>query len=250
MRQDKSTFAKAPAPQRDAPKETIASRVSAELREAIMRGDLPPGQKINLDRVRADLEVSLSPLREALSRLTSDGLVQAEDQRGYRVAPVSLADLEEVTRLRMDLESLALRYAIEAGDIEWESGVVAALHRLNRIERDPAVPESFEAWEVAHAAFHLQLIRGGGMPLLLHFCGVLHNINDRYRRIFLSRNPGDRDVRKEHRGIVDAAMARDTERASTLLRRHIERTGANVRKKLRVELGANGLATPMAGSAR
>ena len=220
------------APARETRKETIASRISGQLREAILRGALEPGQRINLDLIRGTFQVSLSPLREAMSRLVADGLVQFEDQRGYRVTPVSAANLEEVTRLRMDLESLALRYAIEAGDIDWESDVVGALHRLNRIGRDAARPESVEAWEAAHAGFHLQLIRGCGMPLLLHFCTVLHNLNDRYRRIFLTSNPGDRSVRDEHQAIADAAVGRRADEACKLLRRHIERTGANVRMKL------------------
>ena len=221
-----------PAPARGTRKETIASRISGQLRDAILRGALEPGQRINLDLIRGSFQVSLSPLREAMSRLVSDGLVQFEDQRGYRVTPVSAANLEEVTRLRVDLESLALRYSIEAGDIDWESDVVGALHRLNRIARDAARPESVEAWEAAHTGFHMQLIRGCGMPLLLHFCTVLHNLNDRYRRIFLTSNPGDPRVRDEHQAIADAAVGRRADEACELLRRHIERTGTNVRMKL------------------
>ena len=213
-------------------KATIASRISAELRQAILRGDMEPGAKINLDRTREAYQVSVSPLREAMARLVSDGIVEFEDQLGYRVTPVSLANLEEVTRLRIDLETLALGYSIKAGDIDWESGVIAALHRLNRTERDPASTSSIEAWEMAHTAFHLQLIAGCGMPLLLNFCAVLHNLNDRYRRIFLLQNPGDRNVRDEHKAIAEATVARNQSTACTALARHIERTGTNLRGKL------------------
>jgi DNA-binding GntR family transcriptional regulator len=220
----------------DGDKKTIASRVSHELRQAILRGDMTPGSKINLDRVRTSYDISLSPLREALSRLAADGLVELEDQRGYRVAPVSASNLAEVTRLRVEFESLALKHSIEQGDIEWESDVMRSLYRLNRIVRDPALPESLEAWEGAHNDFHLQLIRGCKMPLLLRFCSVLHNLNDRYRRLFLASNPGDRDVRGEHIAIAEAAVARRSSEACSALRHHIDRTGANLKKALALAL--------------
>ena len=174
---------------------------------------MEPGSKINLDRLRTSYDISLSPLREALSRLVADGLVELEDLRGYRVAPVSTSNLAEVTRLRVEFESLALQHSIEQGDLEWESDVMRSLYRLNRIERDPARPESLEAWEEAHNDFHRQLIQGCGMPLLLRFCSVLHNLNDRYRRLFLATNPGDRDVRSEHIAIAEAAVARRSSEA-------------------------------------
>lgn len=219
-------------PSNDGEKKTIASRVSHEIRQAILRGDMAPGSKINLDRLRASYDISLSPLREALSRLVADGLVELEDQRGYRVAPVSANNLAEVTRLRVEFESLALHQSIERGDLDWESDVMRSLYRLNRIERDPARPESLEAWEEAHNAFHRHLVLGCGMPLLLRFCSVLHNLNDRYRRLFLAANPGDRNVRGEHIAIAESAVARHAPEACAALRHHIERTGANLMKAL------------------
>ena len=177
---------------------------------------MAPGSKINLDRLRTSYDISLSPLREALSRLVADGLVELEDLRGYRVAPVSTSNLAEVTRLRVEFESLALQHSIEQGDLEWESDVMRSLYRLNRIERNPAGPESLEAWEEAHNDYHRQLIQGCGMPLLLRFCSVLHNLNDRYRRLFLATNPGDRDVRSEHIAIAEAAVARRSSRLAQL----------------------------------
>jgi DNA-binding GntR family transcriptional regulator len=220
----------------DLPKDTIASQLVRRLREAILSGELAPGAKINLERVRHGFDVSLSPLREALARLIADGLVTFEDNRGYRVAPVSLANLEEITALRTEFETLALRHAIAAGNLEWEGDVIRALHRLNRTARDPARPETLEAWEAAHSRFHLALIAGCAMPQLLSFCRVLLNLNDRYRRVFLQTQPGDRDVSAEHNDIAHAAVARDTEFACARLREHIQRTGTNVRNHLSTAL--------------
>src|SRR3712207_5675137 len=109
-------------------------------------------------------------------------LVEFEDNRGYRVAPVSLANLAEVTHLRCELECLALRHAMAVGDVNWEGDIVRALHRLNRIVRNRSNPETLAEWERTHRDFHLSLIAGCAMPLLLSTCRVLLNLNDRYRR--------------------------------------------------------------------
>jgi DNA-binding GntR family transcriptional regulator len=153
-------------------KNTIGSQLASRLREAIISGELEAGSKINLDKARKTFNVSLSPLREGLARLISDGLVEFQDNRGYRVAPISLANLEEVTSLREELEVFALRESMRLGDVEWEGNIMRALHRLNRTERDAARPETLEHWEALHREFHLTLISGCGKPLLLHFCSI------------------------------------------------------------------------------
>ena len=107
-------------------KNTKASQLVDRLREAILSGELKPGSKINLDTTRKALDVSLSPLREALARLIAVGLVELHDNRGYSVAPVSLKNLAEITRLRVETESLALSIAIKNGDSAWESAVIRA----------------------------------------------------------------------------------------------------------------------------
>jgi len=209
-------------------KNTIASQLVDRLREAIVSGELQPGAKINLDRARESFAVSLSPLREALARLIPDGLVIFEDNRGYRVAPVSQADLREITRLRSEFESLALRQAIAVAPPSWEGEVMRALHRLNTAERDPDEPGTLERWEALHREFHLALLAGCEMPRLLRFCQTLLNLNDRYRRKFLVRTSGDRNVGAEHGEIAQGAVARDADYACGRLLDHIHRTGSNL----------------------
>lgn len=206
-------------------KETISSRISATLREAIQRGDLAPGSRINLDRLREEYDISISPLREAVSRLTADGLVEFEDQRGYRVAPVSRANLIEVTTLRAEFDGIALRASIERGGLDWESDVLRAHYLLMRSARDPERPDTLEAWERAHAEFHMALIRGCGMPLLLTFCSVLHNMTDRYRHLYPIDAGLYPDLGAEHSDIAMAATAHEADRACAALRAHILRTG-------------------------
>ena len=214
-----------PADEKRISKPTRASRVASELRTAILRGEIEAGAKVNLDQLRSRFGISLSPLREAISRLVADGLVEAEDQRGFRIAPMSGENLAEVTGMRADLEGLALGLSIDRADVEWEGGVLSALHRLNRIDRDPDRPESIEAWESAHADFHNALAAGCGRPMLRAICVRLHGLNDRYRRLLIRQGGGDRDVASEHAAIADAAVGRNRDLAIALLRQHIQRTG-------------------------
>lgn len=213
-------------------KETISSRVADLLRASILRGELAPGARINLDRLRAAHGISISPLREAVSRLVADGLVIFEDQRGYRVAPVSMADLEEVTTLRAELEAIALKAAIARGDLEWEGDIMRALYLINRLERDASRPATLDAWEAAHGEFHRALIRGCGMPHLLQFCAVLHNMTDRYRHLFPLDDAALRELRAGHAAIATAATARDGEAATAALRSHILGTGAALKARM------------------
>lgn len=210
---------------------TVASQLMGRLRTEILRGDLVPGSKLNLEELKTRFKVSLSPLREALSRLGADGLVQVEDQRGYWVAPISRADLAEVTRLRMELEGIALRESIALGGPEWEAEIVAAAEMLQGQGRD-GPSRDVHAWETAHRRYHFTLLSACGMPLLLRFIANLHDLSDRYRRLFLLANPGDRDVLGEHQRIMDATLERQSDVAVALLRQHIQRTGDNVARAL------------------
>lgn len=207
---------------------TLASTVAGKIRADILEGRLLPGTKLKLDTLRDQYDVSLSPLREALSRLGAEGLVVMSDQKGYRVAPVSAENLEEVTTLRANLEVMALAKSIEHGDDRWEDALVAAYHRLQRMEESARKGQQFDGWDQAHRTFHITLFSASGLPLLLQFCNTLHDLSDRYRRLFLAKNVHDRDVPAEHKAILDATLARDQELACSLLRQHIERTGRNL----------------------
>lgn len=209
---------------------TLASRLTRSLRDELLRGAFEPGQPLRLNQLSERFGVSLSPLREALSRLAAEGFVIAHDQRGYQVAPVSVEDFREITQLRVLLESLALRKSIEQGDDAWEAALLAAHHRLQLLERRHAAGQaaSLDDWEARHREFHLALISACRMPILQQFCENLLDFSDRYRRIFLRSRPLDRDIPQEHGDVLEATLARDADRACALLTRHLERTAANV----------------------
>jgi len=208
---------------------SLTSQLTAALRDELLNGTFKPGQPLRLNQLSQQFNVSLSPLREALSRLTAEGLVIAHDQRGYRAAPVSARNHKEITDLRLMLEPHALIVAMEQGEEEWEISVLAAHHRLQQVERRAASDrEALSEWEVRHREFHMTLIGGGQMPVLAQFCEKLLAFSDRYRRIFFRERPLDRDIPDEHEAILTATLAREKERAAALLKVHIERTAANI----------------------
>jgi GntR family transcriptional regulator, carbon starvation induced regulator len=208
--------------------QTLATSIANRLRAEITSGRIPPGDKLHIDDLRATYGVSLSPMREALSRLSAEGFVVMENQRGCRVAPVSENNLREVTKLRSEIESFALRESITAGDDLWESEIVASHYRLSKLEKARPAAGQLAEWEAAHRDVHQRLLSACRMPLLLQFCATLHDLSDRYRRLFLEDRPIDRNVAKEHSDIVAATLERRAEDACRLLRTHIERTGNNV----------------------
>jgi GntR family carbon starvation induced transcriptional regulator len=209
-------------------KTSIASDLTHRLRDAILRGQIGPNTKLRLEELGANFGVSLSPVREALLRLSGEGFVVSEDQRGFRVAEATARHLAEVTALRSHLEPFALRLAIEHGDVKCEEHLVAVFHRLTRIEQQDGFVPFLDEWERAHRDFHIALVAGCNMPMLVHFCGMLHDQSDRYRRLFLQKRPPQRNVAKEHAAIVEAVLARDADTACAKLLEHSRQTGAAV----------------------
>jgi DNA-binding GntR family transcriptional regulator len=202
---------------------TLTSAVLERLRADILSTKLVPGQKLHIAGLAKQFSVSLTSVREALSRLVADGLVQASDQRGFRVSPVSSADLEDVTRTRIDIESLALRRSIERGDRAWLASVEQAFTALSAVPyRHPDDPESHnEVWIVRHRIFHRALVNACGSQWLLGFLDILHEQSERYRRLSVRRETGvSRDVEAEHAAIVHAVLRRDADAAVEALTQH------------------------------
>ena len=171
---------------------SLTSALHERLRADILATRLLPGQKLHIAGLAKQFSVSLAAVRESLSRLVADGLVQASDQRGFRVSPVSLADLADVTQTRIDIEGLALRRSIERGDEAWLASVKSAWADLKavpyRYPDDPTV--HYEEWVVRHRIFHRALVNACGSPWLLGFRDVLHEQSERYRRLSIRREVG------------------------------------------------------------
>lgn len=215
---------------------TLASSVHAQLRHDILRGVFRPGEKLPIDALCARYGIGATPLREALNRLSAEELVIRADQRGFRVAPVSLTDLEELTKTLCWIGSLALREAMRNGDAGWEEAVVLAAHRLSRVERQGAEGySSFNPeWEALHRAYHLTLISACGSRWLVDFYAMLLDRNTRYRYLAFADASEPRDAEAEHRAITEAVLARDAGRAVAAAEEHIRRTAAAVAVRVEV----------------
>jgi len=209
-----------------APGATLATSVYGQIRADILSGTLRPGEKLRAEFLRDSYQTGNSPIREALNRLSVDGLVTREEQRGFRVAPVSKDELRELIDTRCWIEEVALRKSIENGGSEWEEALVLAFHRLSRVPRSSKKGE-FERnpeWDELHNAFHRALISACGSRWLIGFCEQLNDQANRYRRLSSISCP-NRNPMEEHRVIMEAAIDGDADKAVEVLHDHYRRTG-------------------------
>jgi DNA-binding GntR family transcriptional regulator len=210
------------------PKEkTRVLEVYASVRSDILNGRRRPGARLGPSALSQEYGVSLSVVREALTRLAEQGLVVSQPQQGFQVTPISREDLLDLTSVRLDIEPLALRRSVERGDVGWRSGLVAAHYVLEHTAQyDDLDPSTMnEEWASAHKAFHEQLISACGSTRLLEIAESLRDSADLYRR-WSSPIGGDtkRDIAGEHRAIFDAVQAGDADRAAEELQQHIAHT--------------------------
>ena len=203
---------------------TLAAQAFHKIRGDIISGTLSPGMKLQSEKLKDQYNIGSSPLREALTQLTANGLVTAEGQKGFRVVDVSLRELSDITKLRIQLEVRGFLDSIARGDVEWEIDISGNYRRLiHAIEGLPTGEEgSTETWEAVHRRFHLSLIQGCGSPWLISFCHRLYEHFERYRRVFVEYTQISPEILAEHEALLDAALNRDAERAEKLLRDHIE----------------------------
>lgn len=212
---------------------SMTAQLFDRLRKDVLNGNLQPGQKLKIETLREHYEVGASPVREALSMLTAEGLVQRLDQRGFRVTDVSVSAFEELLRTRCWLEERALRESIASGSGGWEESVLLAHHRLTRTHRSGTASErSSPDWEIAHKLFHVSLLSACRSQFLIGYCAQLYDLNIRYRNLAGSVAYPSRNVAAEHQAICDAALARDGDLAVDLLVDHYTSTGNFLKMRL------------------
>lgn len=203
------------------PGSTVADLAYDRIRTDILFGRLAPSQRLRLDSVSRSYGTSIGTLRELLNRLAADGLIVAEGQRGFQVAPVSPAGFREVGAMRLLLETHAMTQSFGAGDLDWEAGVVAAHHKLAVMEA--AMLEGrgdAQQWKQSDRAFHHALIAACGSRLLLESCAAIYDKYLRYLMVAVVFR-GNAAV-QEHRVLRDCALARDVGRAHDILVEHVE----------------------------
>jgi DNA-binding GntR family transcriptional regulator len=204
---------------------TLADQAERRLREDILAGALGAASRLRLDELRDRYEVGASPLREALSRLVGEGLVEVEGNKGFRVAPLSAADLEDIAWMRAAIEGQAVREAIGRGDAAWEAGIIAALHRLTRATETTSTDRaSLDAWNAEHDAFHAALIAACGSKRALAAQRRLAEEHARYRVALMGHNIPRDLIIGEHGRLAEVVLARDADAAQHMLTRHMRIT--------------------------
>ena len=213
---------------------TLVDQVAARLRSDVLSGLLAPLTKLKVDVLQQNYCVSSSPLREALSRLAQEGLVRADERRGFRVPALSAADLNDIVRLRLMLDVQALRESIALGDDAWEADIVASFHRLERMEKryadGPAVLD--DEWMVLHRDFHFALMAACPSPRQLAWSASLFDQAERYRRFSARHRQAPHSKVREHQRLMNAVLEREVDTACLLLTEHILSTQRNVEKAL------------------
>ena len=211
---------------RSVPSQTLNASVLAQLRSDIIACRLMPNERLRVEALRERYGMGFSPIREALMRLEAEGLVELEQNKGFRVSEVSRENLFDLMRTRIEIESIALRWSLEKGGVEWEADLLGAFHRLSRQTKiDPANPDAIsEAWSKEHADFHAALVAASGSPTLLSIRARLFEQAERYVALSIMSSGPLRDDVTEHKNLMRAALNREVDKAVELNRVHITRT--------------------------
>lgn len=214
---------------------TQTSSISEQIRRDIMNGTLEADTKLKTRSLADRFDVGLSPIREALSRLSSEGWVVQSDRRGFSVAPATIDQLWNLHRARCMLNEVGLRESIEHGDTAWEETVLLSYIRISRLQRpgDLTSAEEIETWNTQHRAFHTSLIAACRSSRIVQYCEQLFDELERYRRLGLKSGFERAQVSDEHRDIAEAAVARDSALAVKLLNDHFTRTVEQVDQAIR-----------------
>jgi DNA-binding GntR family transcriptional regulator len=204
----------------------LSEEAHDRIRSDILNGELFPNERLQIEAISERYGIGVVPVREALNRLSSEGLVARRSHRGFCVAPISMAELEELVKTRIWLETLALRESMRNGDDSWEDELVVSFHRFSRTQRrlpEEAGREISEQWEKRHKDFHMLLLDRCGSSWLLGFCSTLMDQAVRYRNLSMNTNPNKQrreGAAAEHEAILGAVLDQDVDRACALLEDH------------------------------
>lgn len=205
---------------------SITEEVYQKLYEYILNGDVNPGENLNISNLKEKFQVSLAVVREALIRLTSQGIVVQKPNCGFVVVELDKEKIENVLEARKINEGSAIQLAIENGDVTWESNIIAKEYEL---QRTPVYLDNDEKsinpeWNNKHYQFHYAIIEGCKNDTLLYICNYLWNISRIYRKECLTQGYKKRNFENEHKKLMDAVIKRDKEKAVELFKEHMNKT--------------------------
>lgn len=214
---------------------TLSEFIYKRLKTDILWGKLRPGDSLKSDHLRTKYGIGISPLREALSRLTSERLVTSTGQRGFRVAELTKEDVLDTMETRIIIEKNALIDSMRNGDIDWEKDVVSSFYALSRLQIPTDEGEQAEFFSKYHRDFHMALLSGSGSSWQKQFSALLFDQAERHRVVIFQidgRSPVRRNAMKEHKDIMEAVLARNERVASKLIEQHYRDTATSLVRHL------------------
>ncbi|ROO86164.1 DNA-binding GntR family transcriptional regulator [Actinocorallia herbida] len=194
------------------------------VRDDILNGRLTPGSQLGFADLAARYDASTGVLREVLPRLVEQGLATTQAQLGYRVVEVSVEDLVHLTEARVAIETQVLGQSIREGDLDWESSVVAAHHRLTQLATLDVEGEINHEWLDAHRRFHQVLLEGCPSLRLREVAERLRDVSEVYRCWSVRNTEHLKRRDEEHARLTDLAVKRDIDGAKQVLADHITKT--------------------------
>ena len=215
--------------------QTLAQQCYLEIKNKIIDGVLLPGQKLKMAELKAHLNTGQSPIREALSRLIATGLVETEDNKGFRVTKISEYDIRDIYRTYLQIELLAITQAIQLGDLAWRSNIIRTLYELSTVEITKQIV-IYEQWSEKNYNFHVALISGCNSPVLLKIRKDIYRRFDRYCRIAFKLNQSSEQLianHQEHQQLANAVLQHDLKLTEQLLSHHILGSLEDVIQKLK-----------------
>lgn len=215
----------------DPAKSTATEKTQSELKRRILAFELAPGDRLHVDNLRREFDVSTATMREALSRLLIDNLVVSERQRGFFVRELSLDDFRSLSEARKITEVGAVRSSLSKRDDQWEADLFAAYHLLKLVEDRMLANQDMSLvgeWQERNSRFHDCLVQNCRNDWLIGFRRQLHEHSGRYLRLALRNNRRHRDVSQEHADIFHSAIKGDIERCAQLVAQHIDASVADV----------------------
>ncbi|PIE45823.1 MAG: GntR family transcriptional regulator [Gammaproteobacteria bacterium] len=214
-----------------------ASQLTPQLKQDILNGIFKADEKLVMSHLKQRYGVGIGPLREALSQLVVEKLVIVENQRGFRVHPISRHEMLDLYQTRSYIEARCIVQAIQRGSVDWEADVLAAMHRMRKAKN--LINQGFTGllqWETKHQNFHATIASGCGSQSLLQIRQSLYERTARYRLLWLRNSMASNDyfnkIHSEHQQLVDCVLSRDTVRAEKLMFAHLQAPPQTLDKKL------------------
>ena len=209
--------------------QSLITQIYNKIKNSLINGDLKPGEKLKIDVLKEKYDTGHTPIREALTSLVKDGLVERIEQKGFVASNVSMKHFNEVLKTRIWIEEIAIKKSMENKDgfEQWEENLILLNHRLSKKDwTEKYNPENDDSWEMIHKKFHISLISRSGSDYLTKFCEQLYDQNLRFRFLLIKnkKNYLARNVNKEHQDILNAVISRDIVSAQKNLVKHYKVT--------------------------